>query len=176
MFCPSAPVGMYNNTALLQAKVLEYWSPTPLPEGDPGKDTAAPAELCQPAEEQAEFSSVGSEPEVEITGASGPPSSAAPRRKTHRAMKKIPLSKAGLAAAQQSLRSSTQRGTSKVRGASAPPATTEVGSASGDPQAEKEAAQGLGQLRGEVMPSRTSSGAQPAAPLKLKFSLRRSGR
>ena len=47
-FCsvfPSAPVGMYNNPALLQAKVLEYWSPTPLLEGDPGKDAAALAEL-----------------------------------------------------------------------------------------------------------------------------------
>ena len=159
-------------------KVLKYWSPAPLPEGDPGKETAAPTELRQPAEEEMEFSSdssVGSESEVEITGASGLPSSAAPRRKTHRAVKKIPLSKAGLAAAQQSLRSSTRRGTSKVRGASAPPTTSEVGSASAGPQAEKEAAQGLGQLRGEVMPLRTSSGAQPAAPLKLKLSLCRSG-
>ena len=118
---------------------------------------------------------VGSESEVEITGASGPPLSSAPRRKTRRAVKKIPLSKAGLAAAQQSLRSSTRKGTSKVRGASAPPTTTVVGSASAGHQAEKEAAQGLGQLRGEVMPPRTSSGAQPAAPLKLKFALRRSG-
>ena len=85
-------------------------------------------------------SSEGSESEVEITGASGPPSSAAPRRKTHRAMKKIPLSKAGLAAAQQSLRTSTRKVTSKVRGASASPATAVVGSASTGPQAEKEAA------------------------------------
>ena len=56
---------MYNNSALLQAKVLEYWSPAPLPEGDPGKDASAPAELRQPTEEEAEFSSdssVGSEP------------------------------------------------------------------------------------------------------------------
>ena len=71
---------------------------------DLGKDAAAPAELRQLAEEEIEFSSdssVGSESEVEITGASGPPSSAAPRRKTRRAMKKIPLSKAGLAAVQQ---------------------------------------------------------------------------
>ena len=45
---------MYNNSALLQAKVLEYWSPAPLPEGDPGKDAAAPAELRQPAEEEAD--------------------------------------------------------------------------------------------------------------------------
>jgi len=83
---------MYNNLALLQAKVLEYWSPAPLPEGDPGKDAAAPAELRQPAEEEAEFSSdssVGSEPEVEIIGASGPPLSVVLGRKTHRTVKKI---------------------------------------------------------------------------------------
>ena len=83
---------MYNNSALLQAKVLEYWYPAPLPEGDPGKDAAAPAELRRPAEEEAEFSSdssMGSEPEVEITAASGPPPLAALRRKTRRAVKKI---------------------------------------------------------------------------------------
>ena len=78
----------------MQAKVLEYWSPAPLPEGDPCKDTAAPAELRQPASEEIEFSSdsfVGSESEVEITGASVPPSSAAPRRKMRRAVRKIPV-------------------------------------------------------------------------------------
>ena len=86
----------------MQAKVLEYWSPAPLPEVDPGKDAAAAAELRQPAEEEIEFSSdssVGSESEVEITSASGPPTSAAPRRKMRRAVKKIPLSKAGLTTA-----------------------------------------------------------------------------
>ena len=71
---------------------------------------------------------------MEITGASGPPSSAAPRRKMHRAVRKIPLSKAGLTAAQQSMGSL---------------ATAVMGSASAGPQAE-EAAQGLGQLCGEV--------------------------
>jgi len=73
---------------------MEYWSPAPLSEGDPDKDPAAPAELCQPAEEEIEFSSdssVGSESEVEITGASVPPSSAAPRRMRRRAMRKIPV-------------------------------------------------------------------------------------
>ena len=109
------------------------------------------------------------------TGALGLLSSAALGRKTCRTMRKIPLSKAGLTAAQQSLGSSTRKGTSKVRGASAPPATAVMGSASASPQAEKEAAQGLGQLHGEVTPPRTSSGAQPAVPLKLKFELRRSG-
>ena len=53
---------------------------------------------------------------MEITGASGPPPSAALRMKTRRTVKKIQLSKAGLAAAQQMLRSMTQKGASKVRG------------------------------------------------------------
>ena len=46
---------------------MEYWSPASLLEGDPGKDAAAPSELRQLAEEEAEFSSdssVGSEPKV----------------------------------------------------------------------------------------------------------------
>ena len=81
---------------------------------------------------------------MEITGALGPPSSAAPRRKMRCAVKKILLSMAGLAAAQQSLRSSTRKVTCKVRGASAAPATAVVGSASAGLQAEKEAVQGLG--------------------------------
>ena len=134
---------MYNNSALLQAKLLEYWFPTPLPEGD----ATAPTELRQPAEEEAEFSSdssVGSEPDVEITGASGPPPSAALGRKTCRAVRKIQLSKAGLAAAQQALKSSTRKGASKVQGASAPPATTEVGLALTSPRVEVEVAQSLG--------------------------------
>ena len=168
---------MYNNSALLQAKVLEYWSPAPLPEGDPGKDAATPAELRQPAEEEAEFSSdssVGREQEVEITRSSGPPPSASLGRKTRCTVRKIQLSKAGLAAAQQVLKSSSRKGASKVRGASAPPATAEVGSASAGPQVEKEVAQVLGQLRGEVTPPCAGSGTPPAVPLRLKFPLRRS--
>ena len=95
---------------------MEYWSPAPLPERDPGKDAAAPTELRQLAEEVAEFSSdssVGSEMEVEITRALRPPPSAALRRKMRRVVKKIQLSKAGLAAAQQKLRSSTRKGRAK---------------------------------------------------------------
>jgi hypothetical protein len=169
---------LYNNSGLLQAKVLEYWSPAPLLVGEPGKHAATPAELRQSAKQEAEFSSdsfVGSEPEVEITGASGPPPSVAQMRKTRRAVKKIQLSKARLAAAQQMLRSSTRKGASKVRGASVPPATSEVGSASAGPQVEKEAIQVLGQPRAEVTPPRAGSGTPPAAPLRLKFPLRRSG-
>ena len=102
---------------------MEYWSHAPLPEGDPGKDAAGLTELRQPPEEEVEFSSdssVGSESEVEITGTSGPSTMAALKRKMRHAVKKIPLSKAGLTAVQRSLRSSTPKGTSKVRGASAP--------------------------------------------------------
>ena len=112
---------------------------------------------------------------MEITGASGPPPSAALRRKTRRTVRKIQLSKAGLAAAQQSVRSSTRKGASKVWGASVPPATAVVGSASAGPQVKKEAAQVLGQLRVEETPPRAGSGTPPAALLRLKFPLRRSG-
>ena len=55
-------------------------------------EIAAPAELREPADEEMEFSfdsSMRSESEVEITGASGPPNSAAPRRMICRAMKKV---------------------------------------------------------------------------------------
>ena len=45
----------------------------------------------------------------------------------------------------------------------------------GRAQAEKEVAQVLGQLRGEVTPPRTGSRTPPSMPLKLKFPLRRSG-
>jgi len=145
-----------------------YWSPAPLPEGDPSKETAMAAELRQLANEDKEFSSdssMGSESEVEITGTSGPPTSAAPKRKTCRAVKKIPLSKAGLTVAQRSLRSSTPNGTSKVRGASAPPATARIGSASAGLQAEKEVARGLGQLCGEA---RHKSHPPRAAPVTTR--------
>ena len=110
---------------------------------------------------------------MEITGASGPPS-ATPERKTRRTVRKIQLSKAGLAAVQV-LKSSTHKGASKVRGASAPPATTEVGSALIGPRVEVEAAQSLGQLREEVASPRAGSGTPPAALLRLRFPLCRSG-
>ena len=146
---------------------MEYWSPTPLPEGDPGNEITTPAELRQPTDEDMEFSpdsSVVNESEVEVTDASRLPTAAALRRKMRRTVKKIPMSKARLTAAQRSLRSSTPKGTSKFRGASTPPATTVVGSTSASPQAEKEAT-----------PLCSGYGARPTAPLKLKFALRRSG-
>ena len=111
---------------------------------------------------------------MEINGASGPLPSATLGRKTHRVTRKIQLSKAQLAAAQQALKSSSCKGASKVRGASAPSATTEVGSTLAGPRVEEEAAQSLGQLCGEVASPRAGSGTPPAAPLRLRFPLRHS--
>ena len=108
-------------------------------------EAARPAELHKTADDEMEFSSdssVGSEPEVEITGASGPPPSAALRRKTYRAVKKIQLSKVGFAAAQQMLMTSTRKGASKVRGGG------KVGSVLTGPRVEVEATQSLGRSGG----------------------------
>ena len=120
-------------------------------------------------------SSMGSESEVEITGASGPPTTAALKRKTRCITRKIPLSKAGLTVAERSLRSSTPKGGSKVHGASAHPITARVESATAGPQDEKEAVQGLSQMRGEVAPPRSRFGAKAAVSLRPSFTLRQSG-
>ena len=55
----------------LQAKDLEYWSPAPLPEGDAGKNAAAPANLKEPEAVDLEVSSdssVGGDSDVEVIG------------------------------------------------------------------------------------------------------------
>ena len=60
----------------MQEKVLEFWSPAPLPEGDAGKDTVAPANLKKPEVVDLEVSSdssIGGESDVEVIGASVPP-------------------------------------------------------------------------------------------------------
>ena len=41
----------------MQEKVLEFWSPVPLPEGDAGKNTAALADLKKPEAADLEVSS-----------------------------------------------------------------------------------------------------------------------
>ena len=60
----------------MQEIVLEFWSPAPLPEGDAGKDTAAPADLKKPEVADLEVSSdssIGGESDVVVIGASVPP-------------------------------------------------------------------------------------------------------
>jgi len=92
------------------------------------------------------------------------------------AVKKIPLSKAGLTVVERTLRSSTPRDASNVQGASAPTSTAGVGSAVADLQAEKEeeAAQGLSHMRWEVIPPRWGLGTKAASSLRPSFMLRRS--
>ena len=78
---------------------MEFWSPAPLPEGDAGKDTAAPVDLKKPEAADLEVSSdssIGDGSDVEVVGAIAP--LAAPRRRRH-AIRKIPASKAGLRSA-----------------------------------------------------------------------------
>ena len=108
---------------------MEYWSPAPLPEGDPGKETAAPVELRQPAEEETEFSSnssMGSESEVEINGASGQRPTGGPAKRRKHVVRKIPASKlvAG-ATTSRDAHSSTPRARSEERGAMVSPQAAE---------------------------------------------------
>ena len=59
-------------SSCLQAKVLEFWSPAPLPEGDAGKDAATPANLKEPEADDLEASSdssVEGDSDVEVVGA-----------------------------------------------------------------------------------------------------------
>ena len=68
-------------SSCLQAKVQNFWSPAPLPEGDAGKDAAAPVNLKEPeaADLEASYdSSVGGELDVEVVGATTPPNPSAP--------------------------------------------------------------------------------------------------
>ena len=76
--------------------MLEYRSPTPLSEGDPGKDARLPAELSKPEGGDLEFSSnsnVGSESDVKITGASSLPPAGGLVKKKRCAVRKIPISR-----------------------------------------------------------------------------------
>ena len=66
-------LGMFSS---LQAKVQEFWSLAPLPEGDAGKDAAAPANLKEPEAadlEASSDSSVGCESDIDVVGATIPP-------------------------------------------------------------------------------------------------------
>ena len=159
---------MYNNSALLQAKVLEYWSPAPLPEGDPGKDAAAPAELRQPAEEEAEFSSdsfVGSEPEVEITGASGQPRS-----------QEDPTVEGWVGGGAADAEELDPKGDEQGPGGDRQPRPPlRWGRHRPAPKSRRRRPRCWANCAGEVTPPRAGSGTPPAAPLKLKFPLRRSG-
>lgn len=98
----SIPLGcnQLGTSSFLQEKVLEYWSPAPLPEGDVGKNAAAPADLKEPEAADLEVSSdssIGDDSDVEVAGASAPPHppTSARCRRTQ-AVRKISASKAGM--------------------------------------------------------------------------------
>ena len=84
----------------MQEKVLEFWSPAPLPEGDAGKDAAALVNLKEPEAADLEVSSdssLGGESDVEVVGATAPPNPPTPgQRKRRRAVHKISASKASM--------------------------------------------------------------------------------
>ena len=59
----------------MQEKVLEFWSPAPLPKGIAGKDAAAPADLKKPEAADLEVSfdsSIGDGLDVEVVDVLSP--------------------------------------------------------------------------------------------------------
>ena len=133
----------------MQAKVLEYWSPAPLPEGDPGKDASAPAELRQQVDKEIEFSSDSS------VGASRRWRSPEPQGRRE----EDPAIEGGVDGGTTVTEELDPQGDEQGPGSVGAPGHCCDGVSIGRPQAKKEAAQGLGQLRGEVTPLGTSSGA-----------------
>ena len=137
----------------MQEKVLEFWSPAPLLEGDAGKDAAAPADLKKPEAEDLEVSSdtsIGDRSDVEVVGVNAPPPT--PRRRRH-AVRKTPASKAGL-------RSALPKGGSAT--------------ASRSGSEELEVVAGLARIGGIGSPPLVPRPQPPAAPLRLSFTARRS--
>ena len=159
----------------MQEKVLEFWSPTPLLEGDAGKDTAAPADLKKLEEADLEVSSdssIGDGSNVEVVGVSAPP--AAPRRRRC-AVKKTPASKAGLRSAQPKGGSAAaSRSGSEELGAEDAPELLGEGAGADAGRAEGEAAAGLARFGGIGSPPLVPRPQPPAAPLRLSFTARRS--
>ena len=133
----------------MQEKVLEFWSPAPLPEGDAGKDAATSADLKKPEVVDLEVSSdssIGDGSDVEVVGASAPP--AVPRR-TRRAVRKIPASKAGLRSALPNGGSAAaSRSGSEELGAEDAPELFGEGDDTDVGRAEGEAADGLAGIGG----------------------------
>ena len=159
----------------MQEKVLEFWSPAPLPEGDVGKDAAAPADLKKPEAVDLEVSSdssIGDGSDVEVVGASAPP--AAPRRRRC-AIRKILSSKSSLRSALPNGGSAaTSRSGSEELGAVDAPELSGEGAGADAGRAEGEAAVGLARIGGIGSPPLVPRPQPPAALLRLSFTARRS--
>ena len=159
----------------MQEKVLEFWSPAPLPEGDAGKDAAAPADLKKPEAVDLELSSnssIGEGSDVEVVGVSTPP--AAPRRRRC-AVKKTPASKAGLRSAQPKGGSAaaSRSGSEELGAEDAPELSGEIAGADAG-RGEGEAATGLARIGGIRSPPLVPRLQPPALPLRLSFTARQS--
>jgi len=156
-------------------KVLEFWSPAPLPEGDAGKDIATPADLKKPEAAYLEVSSdssIGDGSDVEVVGASAPP--AAPRwRKC--AVRKILASKAGLRSAlpKEGSAAASRSGSEELEAEDTGKLSGE-GTGVGAGRAEGEATAGLARIGGIGSPPLVPRPQPPAALLRLSFTARQS--
>jgi hypothetical protein len=144
-------------SSLLQAKVLEYWSPAPLLEGDAWKDAAAPADLKETEVADLEVSSDssdGGESDVEVIWASVPPNPSAPgRRRRRQAIRKISASKAGMRGAlPKGTHATALRSGSEEPGVEDAPELSGEGAGAGAGRVEREAALGLMRMGGIVSP------------------------
>jgi len=159
----------------MQEKVLEFWSPAPLPEGDAGKDTVAPANLKKPEAADLEVSfdsSIGDGPDVEVVGVSSPPATSRRRR---RAVRKIPVSKAGLRSAlPKGGSAAASRSGSEELGAEDAPELSGEGAGANAGHGEGEAAAGLAHIGGFGCHPLVPRPQPPAVPLRLSFTARRS--
>ena len=159
----------------MQEKGLEFWSPAPLPEGDVGKDAAAPADLKKPEAVDLEVSSdssIGDGSDVEVVGASAPP--AAPRRR-RRGIRKISASKAGLRSVLPKGGSgAASRSGSEELGAEDAPELSGEGAGTDAGRGEGEAATGLARIGGIRSPPLVPRLQPPTVPLGLSFTARQS--
>ena len=164
----------------MQAKVQEFWSPAPVPEGDAGKDAAAPANLKEPEAAGLEASSdlsVGGESDIEVVGATVPPNPSAPgQRRRRRAIHKISASKASMRGAlPKGGPAAASRSGSKELGAEDAPELSGEGTGASARCAEGEAAVGLTRMGGIGSPLLVPRSQPHAMPLKMSFVAHRSG-
>ena len=159
----------------MQEKVLEFWSPAHLPEGDTKKDAAAPVNLKKPEVTDLELSSdssVGDRSDVEVVVVSAP--LATLRRRRH-AIRKIPASKVGLRSAlPKGGSAAASRSGSEELGAEDAPELSGEGAGADAGRAEGEAAVRLARIGGIGSPPLVPRPQPPAAPLRLSFTARRS--
>ena len=161
--------------------MLEYWSPAPLSEGDAGKNAAAPAELKEPVAADLEYSSdssVGSESDVEVAGASAPPHPPASlRRRRRHAVRKVSISKASMRGAlpKGAPAAASRSGSEEVGADDAPQSSGGSAGADAARVEEGDAALGLSRMGRVKSPLPAVLLQPPAVPLKLTFNIRGSG-